>query len=318
MARRFFRHFREIIDSGFSANVNYEGDRLLEKDGTFNVRKEGLGWVERFDLFHALITMRWPAFILTMFAGYVAINCVFAALYLAAGIDGLTGLDVRSPGMRILETLFFSAQTLTTVGYGRINPVGLGSEIIASVEAFVGLMSFAFATGLLYGRFSRPRTMLAYSDRALVSPFREGRGLMVRVANRRDSQMINVSAGMIFSWVEPSEKGPQRRFYNLELEYEKVNFLATSWTVVHPIGEKSPLLGVTADDLVKGDAEIILMVRGYDETHSQEVHARTSYTAREIVWGARFTTILRRNDNGQATIALDKLSLHEPALLPEN
>ncbi len=316
MARTLFRQFREIVDSGFSANVNYEGDRLLRKDGTFNVRKEGLGWGERFDLFHALISMRWPAFILTMFAGYVAINIVFAALYLAVGIEGLSGIEIRSPGMRVLETLFFSAQTLTTVGYGRINPVGLGAEIVASVEAFVGLMSFAFATGLLYGRFSRPRTMLVYSRNALVSPFREGRGLMVRVANRRDSQMINVSAGLMFSRVEATEKGPLRRFYNLELEYDRVNLLATSWTIVHPIGESSPLSGVTAEELAKADAEIILLLRGYDETHSQEVHARTSYTAREVVWGARFVTILGHNERGQATIALDKLSLHEPAPLP--
>jgi inward rectifier potassium channel len=158
--------------------------------------------------------------------------------------------------------------------------------------------------------------MLVYSDNALVSPFKEGRGLMVRVANRRDSQMINVSAGLMFSWVEQTEKGPQRRFYNLDLEYERVNLLSTSWTIVHPIGEKSPLNGVTADDLAKGDAEIILLLRGYDETHSQEVHARTSYVAREIVWGAKFVTILGHNARGQATIALDRLSLYDPVPLP--
>jgi len=316
MTAKFFRHLREVVDSGFSANVNYEGDRLLEKDGTFNVRKEGIGWLGRFDLFHALISMRWPAFILTMFAGYVAINVVFAGLYLGIGIEGLTGMEVLSPGARILEAIFFSAQTLTTVGYGRVSPVGLGVEIVASVEAFVGLMSFAFATGLLYGRFSRPRTMLVYSNNALVSPFHDGKALMVRVANRRDSQMINVSAGMMFSWVEGTGQERKRRFYNLELEYDRVNLLATSWTIVHPIGEKSPLAGVTADDLLKADAEIILLLRGYDETHSQEVHARTSYVAREIVWGAKFVTILGHNGKGQATIALDKLSMYEPATLP--
>jgi inward rectifier potassium channel len=316
MPAKFFRQLREVVDTGFSANVSFEGDRLLEKDGTFNVKKEGLGRLERFDLFHALISMSWPLFLLVMFAGYVAVNLIFAGLYIAVGVEGLSGFGFQSPGMRILETIFFSAQTLTTVGYGRINPVGPGAEIVASVEAFVGVLSFAMATGLLYGRFSRPRTMLVYSDNALISPFQGGRALMVRVANKRDSQMINVSAGLMFSWVEPSEKGPLRRFYNLELEYDRVNLLSTSWTIVHPIGEKSPLSTVTADDLTGADAEIILLLRGYDETHSQEVHARTSYTAREIVWGARFVTILGRNERGQATVALDKLGLHEPARLP--
>ncbi len=316
MAVKFLKQFKEIVDSGFSSNVDYEGDRLLEKNGTFNVRKEGLGRLQRFDLFHALITMSWPLFLLVMFAGFVSINVFFAAIYLAVGIEGLSGIEFQTPGMRALETLFFSAQTLTTVGYGRINPVGTGASIVASVEAFIGVLSFAMATGLLYGRFSRPRTMLAYSENALVSPYRDGKALMIRVANRRDSQMINISATVMFSWVEPSEKGPVRRFYNLELEYERVNLLSTSWTIVHPIGEKSPLAGMTAADLEKADVEIIVLLRGYDETHSQEVHSRTSYVAREVVWGARFTPVLGRNDRGQATIALDKLSTFEPAKLP--
>jgi inward rectifier potassium channel len=316
MANAFLRQFKEVVDSGFSSNVNFEGDRLLAKDGTFNVRKEGLGRLQRFDLFHWLITMSWPLFLLVMFAGFVAINLCFAVVYLAVGIEELSGFAFQTPGMRLLETLFFSAQTLTTVGYGRINPVGIGAGVVASIEAFVGVLSFAMATGLLYGRFSRPRTMLVYSENALVSPFQGGKALMIRVANRRDSQMINISATAMFSWVETTEKGPVRRFYNLELEYERVNLLSTSWTIVHPIGEKSPLSGMTSADLENADAELIVLLRGYDETHSQEVHSRTSYTAREIVWGARFTPVLGKNARGQATIALDKLSLYEAAPLP--
>jgi inward rectifier potassium channel len=158
--------------------------------------------------------------------------------------------------------------------------------------------------------------MLVYSDNALVSPFKEGKALMMRVANRRDSQMIDVSAKLMFSWVEPSEKGPVRRFYNLDLEYDRVNLLSTSWTIVHPIGEKSPLAGVMPADLEAADAELILLLRGFDETYYQEVHSRTSYTAREIIRGARFVTILGKNGRGQATIALDKLGQFEPAPLP--
>jgi inward rectifier potassium channel len=316
MSVNFIKQFKEIVDSGFSSNVNYEGDRLLGKDGTFNVRKTGLRWIERFDVFHTLISMSWPRFFAVMLAGYLAMNLLFTTLYVVVGIDGLAGVVASDETSRILDAFFFSAQTLTTVGYGRVNPIGFGAEVVATCEAFVGLMSFALATGLLYGRFSRPRTKLVYSDNALLSPFGGGRALMARVANRRESQMIDVSARLMFSWVERSERDPVRRFYNLELEYDRVNLLSTSWTIVHPIVETSPLHGLTALELETADVEIILLLRGYDETHSQEVHSRTSYVARDIVWGARFTPVLGKNDRGQATIALDKLSSHEPAPLP--
>ena len=316
MTRDFFRQFKEITDSGFSSNVNFEGDRLLKKDGTFNVRKTGLRRLERFDVFHTLIWMTWPRFFVVMFAGYFVVNLVFTSLYVAVGIEGLGGVIDRGGQSRLLEAFFFSAQTLTTVGYGRVNPIGFGAEIVATFEAFAGLLSFALATGLLYARFSRPRTKLIWSDQAIVAPFRGGRALMMRVANRRDSQMINVQATVMFSLVEPTERGPVRRFYDLGLEYDEVNLLSTSWTIVHPMDEKSPLGALTAAELEAGDAEVILLLRGFDETYYQEVHARTSYTAREIVWGAHFVTILGKNDRGQATIALDRLGLFEPATLP--
>jgi inward rectifier potassium channel len=316
MAARLLRQFKETAASGFSSNVNFEGDRLLRKDGRFNVRKTGLRWIEQFDVFHTLIWMPWPRFVLVMFGGYFAMNIVFTALYVTVGIDGLAGVVGGANDARILDAFFFSAQTLTTVGYGRVNPIGLGAEVVATCEAFVGLMSFALATGLLYGRFSRPRTKLSWSEQALIAPFKDGRALMLRVANRRDSQMLDVSASILLSWIEPSGKGPVRRFYNLDLEYDHINLLSTSWTIVHPIGETSPLAGLTAADLEASDAELLLLLRGFDETYYQEVHARTSYTAREIVWGARFVTILGKNDAGEATIALDLLGRHEEAPLP--
>lgn len=316
MQRKLFSQDREVVDSGFSSNVGFEGDRLLNKDGTFNVRKEGLGRFELPDVFHTLIWMSWPRFFAVMLSAYLGMNLVFTTLYVLAGIGGLGGVIGVDDAARILEAFFFSAQTLTTVGYGRVNPIGLGAEIVATCEAFVGLLSFALATGLLYGRFSRPRTMLVYSDHAIVAPFRNGTGLMVRVANKRDSQMIDVTATLIFSWVETTDAGRTRRFYNLDLEYDHVSLLATSWTIVHPIVENSPLHGLIAAELGPANVEIIILLRGYDETHSQEVHSRRSYVSGEIVWGARFVPVLGRNSRGQATIALDKLSLHEPAPLP--
>jgi len=181
---------------------------------------------------------------------------------------------------------------------------------VATGEAFVGLISFALATGLLYARFSRPRTMLVYSENALVAPYRDGSGLMLRVANKRESQMIDVSASMIFSWVETTDESQARRFFNLELEYNRINMLSTSWTIVHPIDGASPLAGKTPEELERAEAEILVLLTGIDEAFEQTVHARSSYRAEEIVWNARFQSMFLPVD-AQARVSVDISRVHE-------
>ena len=228
-------------------------------------------------------------------------------IYVALGVENL-GL-IHQPGhIQFLNAFFFSAQTITTVGYGAIAPQGIWPNIVASFEAFIGLLSFAMATGLLYGRFSRPRAKLLYSENALIAPYQGSHGLMIRLANARSSQMIRVSARIMLSMVEEENNQPKRKFYNLTLEMDEITMLPASWTIVHPIDSESPLFGVSEETFIKSDPEIILSVDGYDETYSQQVHSRTSYKSEEVVFNARFAKILGRNNVGQATIALDRLS----------
>jgi inward rectifier potassium channel len=214
-----------------------------------------------------------------------------------------------------MNAFFFSAQTITTVGYGAIAPTGIAPNIVASIEAFVGLLTFAMATGLLYGRFSRPNAKLLYSESAIIAPYLDHTALMFRLANARSSRMINASAKVMLSLIEEENGEKKRNFYSLDLEISSINLLPASWTIVHPITSESPIANMSQEDMSAKDIEIMISFEGYDESYSQQVHSRTSYKNDEIVYGARFEKILGRNQHGQATIALDRLSNYEKVVL---
>lgn len=304
------KSFKNILTSGFGSKVENEGSRLVNKDGSFNFIKNGVPFMQRFSLYHALITMSLWKFIGSLIAFYIVINSFFATIYVALGVEHL-GLIPESTGMQFLNAFFFSSQTLTTVGYGAIAPTGVGPNIVASLESFVGLLTFAMATGLLYGRFSKPRARIMYSKHALVSPYQQSKGLMFRLANATNSQMINVSTKVILALIEEKDGKQKRNFYNLKLEFDQISSLPASWTIVHPIDEDSPIINFTLDDLVNKNAELLIAIEGYDETYSQQVHSRTSYKIHEIVFDAKFIPIIGRNNSGQATVNLDQISHYE-------
>lgn len=301
----------ENISTGFGSKLENEGKRLLNKDGSFNIEKIGVPFLTRFSLFHSLISISVGYFILVLLAFFIVVNSFFAFLYLTVGIEHL-GIQSGPFFENFLNAFFFSSQTLTTVGYGAIAPTGMLTNIIASLESFVGLLSFAMATGLLYGRFSKPKARLLYSKNMLVSTYQEGKALMFRLANAKDTNMINVKASMMFSIIEAEGDEQKRKFYNLDLEIDRISLLASSWTVVHPINENSPFWHLKKEDVINNDIEIFIQVEGYDETYSQHVYARTSYKKDEIVFNARFLKILGRDEKtGKATASLDRISDYE-------
>ncbi len=302
-----FNRLKNFTNSGFGSSLNNEGYRLITKDGKFNTKKEGLNFFQRFDLFHALTNMPSLPFFIFLFMAFIAINLLFTLIYLAIGLEGLQGTS----GNNFLDAFFFSMQTITTVGYGGMHPTGKAISLIAGIEAFIGLLSFAIATGLLYGRFSRPKNKLIFSKNALVSPYRDITGLMARVANPKNSQLINAEAKMIFSQVETIGDMQTRKFYTLDLELNYIALFVSSWTVVHPINEDSPLNQTTVKELKERNAELILLINAYDETYNLPIYVRTSYKPDEILENVRFAKILGHNENGQSTISLDKLNEYE-------
>ncbi|MDX1446914.1 MAG: K+ channel, inward rectifier, partial [Lishizhenia sp.] len=187
---------------------------------------------------------------------------------------------------------------------GAMSPENKAIGLVSSLESFIGLSGFALATGLLYGRFSKPKAKLIFSKNALIAPYKEIQGLMIRVANQRDSQLINLKAKLAFSQVQ-NEK---REFFFLPLEMDMINLLASSWTIVHPLDENSPLKNLTLEDVQTKDMEILLFLEGYDETYAQSIHSRTSFKGSEILFNRKFKRILGKSKNGKARVELDQLS----------
>jgi inward rectifier potassium channel len=309
--------FKDDKDTGFSAKASIQGGRLLNANGSFNVVRKGLPFVSRLNFFHELIMMKWSKFIFIVLAFYVMMNVVFGSLYYLVGVEYLNGSAGASELDKFLESFFFSTQTFATVGYGRINPVGIITNIIASLEALMGVMSLAVVTSLLYSRFSRAQAKMMYSENMLVAPYQNGSALMFRIANAGKDQLIECEIQLMVSFILNENGNTNRKFLPLILERSKVASMAMSWTVVHPIDDESPLMNFSADDLKESDAEFIFMFKAYDDTYSQVVHTRSSYKYHEIIWGAKFLPMFHASDDGLTTvIEFDKINLNEAAELP--
>ncbi len=222
----------------------------------------------------------------------------------------LDGWHTGDEFARFEDAFFFSVQTLATIGYGRMTPNGVLVNLIVTVEALVGLMGFAVATGLLFARVSRPAAHLVFSRNAVVAPFRGGQALMFRLANERTSQLTEVAATVSLSRLEDTPAGPVRRFHELRLDRPRVVFLPLHWVVVHPIDEHSPLHGVDPQAFRSSQAEILILLSAMDETSSQTVHVRSSYRAEEVVWGARFTDMFLRTE-GEGLVGVDMRRIHD-------
>ncbi len=302
----------EDRDLGFGSVVaSSSRRRLLNRDGSFNVERHGLGWRTTLSLYHSLLEMSWPRFTALALAAYLIVNAIFACAYVAAGPGALEGMPAGSAGERFLQGFFFSVHTLSTVGYGHIVPASLAANLLMTVEAIAGLFGLALGTGLIFARFSRPRANIVFSRAAIIAPYRGGTAFEFRLANRRRNQLIDVEARVLFSRREPAANGRlKRNFYQLDLERRRVTFFPLAWTIVHPIDETSPLWRVTPEELVASDPEFLVLLTGIDETFSQIVHARTSYKADEVVWQARFTNIFKRSDPN-APLAVDVSRIHE-------
>jgi inward rectifier potassium channel len=300
-------------DLGFGSVVSRESrKRLLNRDGSFNVIREGLGLLETLAPYHLLLTLSWNGFIAVVALLYLVLNFVFAVAYVACGPDALAGPGSHMLGGRFSQAFFFSIQTFATIGYGQIGPNGLAANIIVTIEALVGLMYQALATGLLFARFSRPTAAILFSEHAIVAPYADIRALEFRIANqRRRNEIIELEAQVLYTAFEADGRGGLvRRYRLLPLERNKVTFFPLTWTIVHPIDEQSPLAGKTRDDLEQVQAEILVLLTGVDETYEQTVHARTSYRADEIIWNAKFRPVFR-GESASQRLSVDVSRVHD-------
>jgi inward rectifier potassium channel len=306
-------------DTGFGNDANAYGGRFINRDGSFNLRREGTTFWERFNIYQVMISLPLWQFIGVIVASFMVINFFFAVLYYTQDADQLTGLLVTTGWGKFKELYFFSTQTFTTVGYGRINPIGDFANIVAAMEALSGLLSFALVTGLIYGRFSRPQAHLAFSNQALIAPYRDGTGLMFRFACYKERHALTNVEVQVNLALKVQEKGdPVYKFYDLALERKKIDNLPMNWTVVHPINDASPLLGLTSEDMKTADVELYVLIRGFDDVYSNFVLRRTSYTYEEIIFNRKFVPMYRESENGTTTILeMQKLSQTVPVARDE-
>jgi inward rectifier potassium channel len=298
-------------DPGLGEIYNRKTKRVINQDGTFNVVRKGM----KSHLYQDLIDMdKWKFFSLLILL-YLVLNGIFAAIYTSIGIDSLGGTMVNNSLPHYVHAFFFSMQTFTTVGFGAIFPKDPATNFIAGMEAMAGLLFFALATGMVYGRFSKPSAKILFSKNALISPFKEGNALMLRLVNRRANVLMDMDARVFLVLAETSESGTNRKYYSLKLEIDSIAFFPLSWTLVHAIDEDSPLNGLTHKEMRDMDAEVIVLLRGFDETFGQQVQARYSYVCGEMIWGAKFVKNFSTDENGEIILDIEGVHLFEKTVL---
>ena len=297
------------FDPGLTQQYTGTLRRSINKDGSFNVQRRGGSWRDVHPYLHAL-NMSWPRFFLIVVAVYFAVNMLFAAGYFLLGPESVQGADASTEASRFWSDFFFSAHTLTTVGYGNLSPASVGGNVLTTIEALTGLLGAALGTGLLFGRFSRPSAKFAFSENMLVSSMGGTPALQFRIANLRPNVLMELQATIVLMTVEGPSGALSRKFQQLKLERENIYFLALTWTIVHPIDESSPLYGKSPEDLERLQAEFMILIKGFDDTFSQIVHARYSYRFDELAWRSKFHPAFEVDTQGNMVLNVDRVSSH--------
>lgn len=295
-------------DTGFSTTGNINGGRFINRDGTFNLRKTGWPFWRRYSIYYRMINIPILQFIALILIFYICINLLFTLVYISIGASELTGMIAQHGWKMFKEIYFFSTQTFTTVGYGRVSPVGDAAGAVSAIEALTGFLSFAIVTGLIYGRFARPRAHLAFSDNAIIAPYHDKTALMFRfVCYKEHHALTDVTVRVNLAMLIPENGQANYKYFELPLERERIESLPMNWTVVHPINEQSPLAGFSPEDMKAADVEVYVLVRGFNDVYSNTVQQRTSYTYNEIKMDRRFIPMYKETENG-TILELNKLN----------
>jgi len=304
------------LDLGFGTVVARESrTRLLNRDGSFNVRREGLSFWQELSPYHYFLTISWSKFLSLVGVAYIVSNTLFALAYMACGAQALTGFQ-HGFLSRFWIAFFFSVETIATIGYGNIVPVTLASNLLMTIESLYGILAFALIAGIVFGRFARPTAEILFSRQAVIAPYRDTKAFMFRIVNQRRTQIVDLEARVLLARRKKGGSDSDREFIPLKLERDSVAFFPLSWTIVHPIDEESPLHDYRAtDDLRACESEFLIMLNGFDETFSQTVHTRSSYKGEEVVWGARFRNMFNPPEP-DGSLSIDVRKIHDVERVP--
>lgn len=267
---------------------------INRRDGRLQVDGMDAWYTYWRDPYHLLLTVPWTGFVIIVVAVYVALNALFALLYLAGG-DGIANAE---PGS-FKDAFFFSVQTLASIGYGAMYPATLYTNLIVTLEAITSLLSIAVLTGLAFARFSRSTARIMFSQHAVITQFQGVPTLMVRLANQRRNHIREGKVQLYLLRDEIDSEGNfMRRFHDLKLIRSRTPSFVLSWTLMHPIDDTSPLYHCTPESLRHSHAELLVLIHGIDDTIAQPVHATHSYPAEHILVNYRFADIFHVSPEG--------------------
>lgn len=297
----------KVKDPGFGESTITSAKRIVNKDGSFNIKHLN-GKIGISALYAYLVDISWTHFFCLVFLAYFVLNVFFATIYVCIGVEYI-GVMPQSLKRDFVNAFFFSSQTVTTLGYGAMAPQGILAGIVSSCHALIGLLSFSFITGLLYGRFSKPKASIEFSKNIICRDFKEGKALMFRLVNSKRDVMINPSAKVTLAITESNENhGYVRNFYQLELERDHITYLPTTWTLVHEITEESPLYKFSEEELKTLNGEFLIMVSYYDEAFNEEVYKLHSYTFEELLMNVMFEKAFYYDEDGYTVLDHHKIS----------
>jgi inward rectifier potassium channel len=290
-----------------SKTPRHVGRRII-KLGSREIITEGIVTPLFHDLFHHFMTVSWPRLFATLAAFFLIFDLLFGFLYYL--VPGCIA-NLNPPGFA--GDFFFSVETLATVGYGEMHPATFYGHLIAMIEIFVGLMSLALITGLMFARFSRPRARFLFTKNAVVRPIAGKLTLLFRAANERQNVVQDASARLHMLRDEVTEEGFRiRRVVDLPLLRAQHPMFTLGWSIMHVINEASPLVGETAESLANSRSVFVLSLSGTDENTGQMLMARGEYTCADIRWNATFHDILEEAPDGTTHVDYTKFHDVEP------
>jgi inward rectifier potassium channel len=274
------------------------------RNGVFELRKTGVERFEWRDPYYLAVTLSWPVFASLAFGGLLAVNAIFAALYLFQ-----PGAIQNLPPGDVARAFFFSLETLATVGYGEMAPQSLYGHSISGIEIVVGMAWVAIFTGLLFVRFSRAQSKILFAEKIVVAPHNGTPTLMVRIANGRMTMLSHATARLAVLLPETSAEGyASRNVYDLRLVRDTLPIFPLTWTMMHVIDEASPLRGFGPDELRAKDVRLFLAVEARDAALGQVVQDLAAYRPQQIAFGHRYVDAVTIDEEGRTAADISLLS----------
>ena len=278
--------------------------RTVQKDGSLNIRThKRVGFS---DLYHDLLRISWPRFLVLFTFVFFSLNSLFGLIYSILPNDQFEGFRAEPGIMHYLECFFFSVQTFGTIGYGRISPVGVPANLVVTLESYTSLFVAALLTGLIFARFARPHAKVMFSYNAVIRKFDGIPCLMFRLANARQNYISDARIQVSFAFDDPKTRF--RNFCELKLERDLSPLFALSWTIAHDLDESSPLRQIPFSEWEALNAELIVTFSGLDTVLTQTVHAKTSYIREEILMDHDFNDVIQRGADGKVTLLLERFN----------